>query len=335
MEAEIKTKRLILRPLVAADEGALVAALDDLAVSGWLAVVPYPYTPADFREFLAITAPGEHWAICDAGGFVGMIGLDEMLGYWLAAPAWSKGYMTEAGRAVMAAHFAEGGGDFGSGYFAGNARSAGVLGKLGFIVTGQDIKYNRARGREMAHVNMSLTRDAFVAALPVEARSARLSYRALQAVDGEALHGIASQWDVVRQLGSWPWPPEVAFTASRARPFAGRGFVWGAFLDTRLIGTVAVTEDELGYMFAPDCWGQGFATEACSLAISQAFATSDRDHLVAGVWADNAASLCLLGKLGFRVTGDDMTWSVARKVDAPGHALRLDRADWEKAGHDE
>lgn len=100
MEAEIKTERLILRPLVAADEGALLAALDDLAVSGWLAVVPYPYTPADFREFLAIAAPGEHWAICDAGGFVGMIGLDNLFGYWLARAASGKSYMTEAGRAV-------------------------------------------------------------------------------------------------------------------------------------------------------------------------------------------------------------------------------------------
>lgn len=49
--AELKTARLRLRPVVAEDEEAVVAGWNDIAVSGCLAVVPFPYSTADFRQF--------------------------------------------------------------------------------------------------------------------------------------------------------------------------------------------------------------------------------------------------------------------------------------------
>ncbi|MDP3194615.1 hypothetical protein [Tabrizicola sp.] len=55
-----QTARLALRPVAASDEAAVLDGIDDLAVSGWLAVVPHPYTAADFRHFLTkIAVPGE------------------------------------------------------------------------------------------------------------------------------------------------------------------------------------------------------------------------------------------------------------------------------------
>lgn len=228
---------------------------------------------------------------------------------------------------ALAEHLADDPTDIRSGYFDGNTRSAHVLGKLGFVETGRDLKFCRALGTERPHVTMGLSRAAFAAALPVEARSARLTYRALQPTDLDALHAVVSHFDVVRQLASYPWPPQRAFTRGRANPYPGRGFVWGTFLHGRLVGTVAVTGDELGYMFAPDVWGQGFGHEACQTAIRRAFAEG-RDHLEAGIWADNAASLGLLRKLGFHVTADDLTLNKARGAETPGHVLRLDRRDW-------
>ena len=60
MPIEIQTVRLRLRPVLARDEAAVVAALDDFAVAKWLAVVPFPYTVADFQVFLTeIAVPGE------------------------------------------------------------------------------------------------------------------------------------------------------------------------------------------------------------------------------------------------------------------------------------
>jgi RimJ/RimL family protein N-acetyltransferase len=327
--AELKTARLRLRPVAPEDEGAVVAALNDIAVSGWLAVVPYPYTTADFHQFQQEYAvPGDTYAVEDAQGLAGIVGVENRtLGYWFAPRAHGLGYATEAARLALAEHFADSADDIASGYFEGNARSANVLGKLGFVETGRDMKFCRALNKDRLHVTMGLTSTAFVAALPIEARSERLSFRSLWPTDLDALHLVVSHFDVVRQLASYPWPPERGFTQTRAMPYPGIGFVWGAFLHGRLIGTVGVTGDELGYMFAPDCWGRGLATEACHLAVARAFVMG-RDHLVAGIWADNAASLGVLTKLGFVITGDDMGLNKARGVEVAGHRLRLGRSDW-------
>ena len=326
--AELATARLTLRPVAPEDEGAVVAALNDLAVAGWLAVVPYPYTAADFQHFLTeIAKPGETFAVCDAAGLVGIVGAGRELGYWFAPRIHGLGYATEAARAIVAAQLADDPADIVSGYFEGNARSANVLQKLGFVEIGRGLKACRALGIDRAHVDLRLTLPTFQAALPIEAQSPRMTFRALQNTDLEALHAVVSHWDVVRQLASFPWPPDRAFTATRARPYLGCGFVWGVFRDGDLIGTMAVTGDELGYSFRPDAWGQGYATEACRVALDRAFAEG-RDHVNAGVWADNAASLRLLAKLGFYVTGQDVSLNKARGMDVAGQWLRLDRADW-------
>ena len=159
-----RTKRLTLRPLVAADEAAVVAAIDDIAVSGWLIPVPHPYSAADFHFFLnEVAAPGEEFVIEDAEGFVGLVGLsDALLGYWLDPRTHGRGYATEAARCLVAAHFAGGGGRLASGYFEGNLRSANVLRKLGFVETGRDRRFCTALGVERPHVIMDLTPKAFV-----------------------------------------------------------------------------------------------------------------------------------------------------------------------------
>ncbi len=159
-----RTARLALRPLVASDEAVVVAAIDDIAVSGWLIPVPHPYSVADFHVFLnEVAAPGEEFVLEDADGFVGLVGLsDDLLGYWLDPRAHGRGYATEAARCLVAAHFAGGGGKLDSGYFEGNTRSANVLRKLGFVETGRDRRFCTALGVEREHVVMHLTREAFV-----------------------------------------------------------------------------------------------------------------------------------------------------------------------------
>jgi [ribosomal protein S5]-alanine N-acetyltransferase len=270
------------------------------------------------------------FVVTDEEGLAGIVSLapdDRALGYWFAPRAHGRGYATEAARAVLAAKLAEDPASVKSGYFEGNSRSANVLRKLGFVETGRFAKHCRALGRDRPHVDMAVTYGNFVDSLPIEARSARLAYRSMQATDAAALHGIVTQEAVVRQLYSWPWPPDADFTLSRAAPYRGDGFAWGIFREGRLIGTVAVTDGELGYFLAPEAWGLVYAGEACRVAIATAFAAG-RDHLTAGVWADNAASLRLLGKLGFRIVGDDRAFAQARQAETPGHLLRLDRADW-------
>jgi RimJ/RimL family protein N-acetyltransferase len=159
-----KTARLTLRPVGASDEAAVVAGIDNVAVAGWLAVVPHPYSVADFRHFHRdIAVPGETFVIEDVAGFAGIISVvNGELGYWLAPRAQGLGYATEAGRCLVAAHFGLSIEPLTSGYFEGNTRSANVLGKLGFVETGRDLKHCVSRGADLPHVNMRLTREAFV-----------------------------------------------------------------------------------------------------------------------------------------------------------------------------
>lgn len=157
------TPRLTLRPVGPQDEAAVVRGLNDLAISGWLAVVPFPYAPADFQSFLAgFARPGRTWTIEEAGRFAGILGLENAtLGYWLMPEAQGRGIATEAAGAALTAHFAANGGDVASGHFLGNARSARVLQKLGFVEVSRDEKHSRAQGRVLPHVSLRLTEADF------------------------------------------------------------------------------------------------------------------------------------------------------------------------------
>lgn len=330
----LATKRLTLRPMEERDRAAVVKAAGDLAVSRWLSVVPHPYTDADFDHFLAeIATPGEVFAVEDAGGFCGVVDAGRgVLGYWLVPEVHGRGYATEAARLILAQCFAGSDAPVTSGCFAGNTRSANVLKKLGFVETGRNEMPCRALGQTSAHVMMGLTKEDFVAALPFEADSARLRYRGLYPTDAPALHEVVRHWDVTRMLGpKWPWPADPAFTATRAQPYAGDGFVWGLFRDATLFGTVAVTGGELGYSLRPDCHRQGLMTEACTTALDHAFGDLGLDKVVASVWADNAGSLALLRKLGFSVTGEHWDTSFTRPDPSSGFDLVMRAADWRGA----
>ena len=172
----IETARLVLRPLVSEDAPRLVEGLADWQVVKWLAVVPWPYTAEDADWFVGANAPGgtlraageQTWAIAhreEPGRLVGVMGLGTELGYWLASEAWGRGLATEAARAVLAAHFAQGGaGPVASAWFDGNERSERVLRKLGFEEVGVCPRDCLARGEDVPSHAMRLTRDAFGAA---------------------------------------------------------------------------------------------------------------------------------------------------------------------------
>lgn len=60
---------------------------------------------------------------------------------------------------------------------------------------------------------------------------------------------------------------------------------------------------ELGYWIAVPEWGRGYATEAATRLLEHAFENSDTHRVQARVFAGNAASVRVLGKLGFRDEG--------------------------------
>jgi len=167
--AALSTERLTLRRLTEADIPALVAGLNDYAVSKWLTVVPFPYSEADARDFLTyLEQRGAYdgFGIHAPEGLVGVVGIDASLGYWLARRAHGKGYMTEAARALVDHYFAAtGANELGSGYFEGNAASRRVLTKLGFKPCGEEHVKSRAQGIEVKLKKLCLARADWEAGL--------------------------------------------------------------------------------------------------------------------------------------------------------------------------
>ncbi|SDM31560.1 GNAT family N-acetyltransferase [Microbacterium azadirachtae] len=119
---ELRTPRLILHAPTSADVDAITTACQDPEIPRWT-TVPSPYVRADAEDFVRLI--GEWWedgsetvwAAYADGELVASIGLhhivdhptggDAELGYWVAAPARGRGYLTEAARAVIDWGFAE------------------------------------------------------------------------------------------------------------------------------------------------------------------------------------------------------------------------------------
>jgi RimJ/RimL family protein N-acetyltransferase len=166
-------------------------------------------------------------------------------------------------------------------------------------------------------------------------RSERLFLRPGWPEDWQELLARIADEEVVKNLAKAPWP----YTADDARYFASKEqdrrlphfFVTlpTSSEPARIIGCVGLAQDEgeieLGYWFARDHWGKGFATEAARAVIGLSRTLGHR-KLVAGHFTDNPASGRVLRKAGFKPTGQiRKRFSLARgrEVDSVEHCLEL------------
>lgn len=155
-----------------------------------------------------------------------------------------------------------------------------------------------------------------------------LSYRNLRAADFEDIHTLCSHWETVRQLGSWPWPPEPDFTQSRCNAYEGDGFVWAICDKDRLIGTIGVA-GSLGYMLNPEFAGRGIMTLAVNEALTHAFEVDMRKQVCACTWFDNPASMRVLTKAGFEKTGETTDHAKARNAPTLSFTYSLSSDRWQ------
>ena len=82
---------------------------------------------------------------------------------------------------------------------------------------------------------------------------------------------------------------------------------------------------ELGYWVGRDYWGLGYAPEAAKAVMAEAQRSLNVDRFVAGVFADNPASMRVLEKLGFKNTGIEGDYfSMARLKHAESIGFALD-----------
>ncbi|GLQ54321.1 GNAT family N-acetyltransferase [Devosia nitrariae] len=175
MSPTLETAHFLLRPPVMDDAGNIATYLNDFAVSGNLARVPFPYRRIDAEAWLKTRRPGlppaeTNFAIDLPGeGCVGVVGFHQgvngtILGYWLARPFWGRGIMTEAAGAALDWLFeATDTQTVLSGVFHFNTASMKVQEKLGFTVTGRSSLLCLARGVEVEHIDTQLTRGAWKA----------------------------------------------------------------------------------------------------------------------------------------------------------------------------
>lgn len=147
---QLETPRLILRPWTEADAPALFRWASNPEVgprAGW---EPHRSVEESARIIRDVLAVPESYAIVvrgrePEGEPVGAVGLkfgaaselahgsrEAELGYWLARPLWGRGYMPEAGRALLEHAFV----DLRleavwAGHYEGNVQSRRVMEKLG------------------------------------------------------------------------------------------------------------------------------------------------------------------------------------------------------------
>ena len=141
----------------------------------------------------------------------------------------------------------------------------------------------------------------------MEIRTERLLLRRPRMNDLDAMFEIMSSPGAMRY---WSTLPHASRDVTRpwlenmiARTAAG-GEDFVIELDGQVIGDVGAGRlPDFGFIIHPGYWGRGFATEASAAFITHAFSNTAATELRADVDPRNAASLAVLGKLGFVETG--------------------------------
>ncbi len=175
----LTTKRLVLRQPSFDDVPRLARLAGDRDVARMLLAVPHPYTEAHASAFigdvLASNLTGDSLALAvarakESHALIGLVSFSRRgdtaaIGWWFGKPFWGKGFATEAVRAVLSLAFRDPAIQrLEAGAFVDNPASLRVQEKLGFRRTGEGMKASLARGADVPHVDMSLTREAFEAA---------------------------------------------------------------------------------------------------------------------------------------------------------------------------
>lgn len=142
----------------------------------------------------------------------------------------------------------------------------------------------------------------------------RLTLRSARPDDLVAMHGVLSHPDATRW---WSTPPHADLDETRAwlDSMIANGPDQPDFVVVRdgvVIGKAGFWRlPDVGYILHPDYWGLGLAGEAVAAAVDHVFATRKLEELTADVDPENAASIRLLERLGFRKTGfAERTWNV-------------------------
>ena len=138
--------------------------------------------------------------------------------------------------------------------------------------------------------------------------TARVTLRPFEAADAEALFPIFADATAMRY---WSSLPHASIEVTRAFVQAtmdatqtGQGDDQVVVFEDRVIGKAGLWDnEEIGFILAPNMWGQGLAREALEAVIARA-RTRGVKRITADVDPRNAASIGLLTRMGFVRTGE-------------------------------
>ncbi len=323
---------MTLRPLKIDDADAMTDGIGNYDVSRWLGRVPYPYGREDALAFIGKITEGAHrvWGVEDDEGLVGVAGVQEELGYWLARPAWGQGYGFEAARAVVEHWFSQpGAGSLLSGHYNENRRSRAILQSLGFKKTGESLRYAKSLAQEVMGTDVVLTRQDWEAREAFVLNTKRLTIRPLEERDAAdfARLTIPEVTAMVSNLRTGMTEAEALADFPRRRWRGYLRFTLAIECEGQMIGTIGVGVASIGYFLAPSHWGRGLMTEALAVVLPAVFQKFPLNRIEAGHFEDNPASGSILQRFGFEETGRELARSVARLEPAPliTYALTRDK----------
>jgi [ribosomal protein S5]-alanine N-acetyltransferase len=151
----IKTPRLLLRMPMLTDAARMSLLAGEYDVACMTGTIPHPYSEQQAAEWIESVLAGDEgvvFAIERDGELIGCTGYRPFsekhaeLGYWIGKPYWGRGYGTEAVAALVAHAFETDGFIYlAAGHFTDNPASERVLCKLGFIVSGSEMRDCAAR----------------------------------------------------------------------------------------------------------------------------------------------------------------------------------------------
>jgi RimJ/RimL family protein N-acetyltransferase len=166
------------------------------------------------------------------------------------------------------------------------------------------------------------------------ARTKRLTLRPGWPEDAAAIAQAIGHEEVVTKLSRVPWPytedhARAWLAAPRAKDNVSLLILAHEQATPRLVGGIGLHPAqegdgiEIGYWLTPDAWGRGYATEAGHAMLGIARYAMGLKRLVSGHFVDNPASGNVLSKLGFRRTGVQPRYCLARARDVDCATLEL------------
>jgi RimJ/RimL family protein N-acetyltransferase len=188
MTIRIETRRLLLRPFVAADAAVVEGYAGRWEIARMTTRIAHPYPKGAAEAWIAGHAAAREegseytFAVTLQGQDqpIGAVSLHRSgpgaleLGYWLAPEHWGKGLATEAAQAMVVYGFEKLGAEaLTSGHFEDNPASGRVLEKAGFRTTGIDRQWSEARQAFAGGSRFLLTREAWQRARRIAAEKAR------------------------------------------------------------------------------------------------------------------------------------------------------------------